>query len=134
MKSFYLFKEIIFIIKMSISSSIVELRKINNEIKRRSTALRTLRKKKRELEAIILEFLNKNGQNGVKYRNEIAIIKETKKKSNRKYQNHKVKLNVASTLLKNLGIENSTEIAENIIKAMQGPKEDSDSIKIKNIR
>ena len=119
---------------MSITNSIVKLKKIDSEIKRRAKDLKLLRQEKKKLEKSILDFLNNNNQNGVKYRNEIAIIKETKKKCNRKYQNPKQRHSAATEILKQLGIDNSSEIATNIINAMKGPKEDSEVIKIQNIK
>ena len=90
---------------MSIASSIQKLNNIKAEIKRRSVDLRNLRKEKKRIEAKILEFLEKSGHSAVKYRDQIAIIKETRKKCNRKYQNPTLRHSAATSVLKNLGIE-----------------------------
>ena len=119
---------------MSIPSSIMKLNKIKAEIKRRSIDLRNLRKEKKRIEQTILEFLDKSGHTAVKYRDEIAIIKETKKKCNRKYQNPTMRHSAATNILKSMGIDNSSEVAKAIIEAMKGPKEDSAVLKIKNIK
>tara|TARA_Y100000590_G_C15263962_1_gene842362 strand:- start:113 stop:472 length:360 start_codon:yes stop_codon:yes gene_type:complete len=119
---------------MSISNTIAELKNLNAEIKHRAKALRELRKKKRDLEATILKFLNNNNQTGVKYRNELAIMKEVKKKCNRKYQKPSNRHAAATELLKKYGIQNSSELATEIINAMRGPKEESEVLKIKTIK
>lgn len=119
---------------MSITSSIQKLNNIKAEIKRRSVDLRNLRKEKKRIEAKILEFLEKSGHSAVKYRDQIAIIKETKKKCSRKYQNPTTRHSAAASVLKNLGIDNSSEVAKAIIEAMKGPKEESAVLKIKNIK
>jgi len=112
----------------------MKLNKIKAEIKRRSIDLRNLRKEKKRIEQTILEFLDKSGHSAVKYKGELAIIKETKKKCNRQYQNPRKRLSAAANILKNMGIDNSSEVAKAIIEAMKGPKEDSPVLKIKKIK
>ena len=67
---------------MSTSALISEINSLTDEIKRRSAALRELRKRKRNLESQVIEFLENNNQRGVTYKGEISHNKRTKVKIN----------------------------------------------------
>jgi len=73
---------------MSIINEIKELDSIDGEIKRMSVSLRKLRSRKKELEKIITEFLERHEQPGVKYHGK-TFVAHKKEKTIRKKQSDK---------------------------------------------
>ena len=64
---------------MSIINEIKELDSIDGEIKRMSVNLRKLRSRKKELEKIITEFLERHEQPGVKYHGKTFVAQKKEK-------------------------------------------------------
>ena len=95
---------------MTTSALISEIKSLTEEIKRRSLALRELRKRKKNLESQLIEFLETNNQRGVTYKGELAIIKEQRSKSTRRlHKNEKTML--ARGMLEKYGIQNTGKLA-----------------------
>lgn len=115
---------------MSIKGNINELDNINQEIKRISTQLKSLRKRKKLLENTIVEYLNNNEQNGVKYNNNaIFIKKKTKKKQKKKTQQKNDMLNI----LRQYNIPNPEQVLNQINNAKVEDVEEIDKLHIQKI-
>lgn len=115
---------------MSIRSYVEELSTINKEIKMNNSRNRILRKRVKELEKNITEYLKNKGQNGLKY-NGKAIILEKKDKRLRK--NKKNKEEDLINLLSDLGVSDPMEAYKRVIEVQKGDSIENFSLKIKNL-
>ena len=106
---------------MTTSALISEIKSLTDEIKRRSTALRELRKRKKNLESQLIEFLENNNQRGVTYKGELAIIKEQRSKSTRRLRKNE-KTMLTKEMLEKYGIQNTGKLAQDLVELMSGPK------------
>ena len=110
-----------------IVSSVSELKELDTEIKNINTKLSKLRKRKKELEKQIVDFLDKKEQSGLKYR-DVTIVAEKKDKRNRLKKNDKI--DKATNILKKYGIHN-IEMTKDLINNLKGSPTTVKSIKIK---
>ena len=118
----------------SITGTINELQSVNVEIQRLSKHLKTLRKKKQELQKSITEFIETQDKPGIKYKGN-QFIPETKKLVDRT-RSTKVKEHDASKVLQKYGIseENSTTLVKEMLDAMRGPRTEETSLVVKKIK
>ena len=118
---------------MSISGYIQEVTSLNNEINRRSKALRELRSRKKKLEKLIIEFLDKNKQRGITYKGRVAVIKEEKPRCIRRRKPDE-KTRDISAILRKYGVSQSADILNEINQAIKGPMKDETILTFKNIK
>ncbi len=107
---------------MATTSLISEINSLTEEIKRRAQSTRKLRKRKKDLELKLINFLEKNNQRGITYQGKLAIVKENKEKSKRRLRKNE-KTMLARQLLEQNGIENTGRLAQELVELMSGPKE-----------
>lgn len=115
---------------MSISSDIKELNSLKAEIKRLSGKLKTLRKREREVETNIVEYLKYKQQPGVKYDgNAVLLENKTKKKTKKKaeYQNDSIEI------LRRNGISNPEEVFNELLEAKIAEESEVNKLKFKKI-
>jgi hypothetical protein len=124
------FKEFIRIIKMSIKGDVIELNLINAEIKQLSNRTRSLRKKAKEVEARILNYLQEKEQPGVKYNGTAVIIENKTKRASKKSKDREVD---ALQVLKDNGIQNARDVLDQIIEARKGESIPNQKIRIKKL-
>jgi len=116
---------------MSIISELNELKSIETEIKRLNNQLRPLRKKKKELEGTISEFIVNNQKSGIKYKGTHILPKKFKAIDRTRTKNVKEK-DGADVLTKyGLTEENSKRVVQEIIEAMRGPRMEQTKLDIK---
>ena len=115
---------------MSIRSYVEELNTIQKEIKVNNTRNRFLRKRMKQLELNITEYLKSKGQNGLKY-NGKAIILEKKERRPRK--NKKIKEQDLVNLLEDLGVNDPIEAYKQVIEIQKGNPVENFKLKIKNL-
>ena len=115
---------------MSIISEVQELDSIEKEIKRLSTTLRDLRKRKRYLEETISGFLDKHGEKGVKYQGK-AIVAHKKEKVIRKKQSER-ESDLYHVLQKY--VRDPERVMGEVLEAQKGNKTETTTLKIKNIK
>jgi len=114
-----------------IKSYVNELNQIKDEIKHVSTHLRILRKKSKQMEQYIIDYLKQKDQPGVKYDN-TAIILESKpiRTSKKKSEIEEDAIRV----LEEHGIDNPQVVLQELLEARRGYERDQDKIKIKKIK
>lgn len=115
---------------MSIKASVDELNRLNTEIKHNNTKNRLLRKRAKELESNITDYLRSKEQNGLKY-NGKAIILEQKDKFTIKKQ--KDKQDDIKLLFRTLGISNPDYAYEKLQEAQKGSPLLQDKLIFKDI-
>ena len=106
---------------MATTALISEINTLTSEIKRRSQALRELRKRKKLLELQLIEFLDNNNQRGVTFQGKLAIVKENTQKSTRRLRKNE-KAMLAREFLEKNGIQNTGKLAQELVELMSGPK------------
>jgi predicted RNase H-like nuclease (RuvC/YqgF family) len=102
---------------MSIQTQVNELNSIKNELKSMRITSTTLKKRAKQLEKEIEEYLEEKDQPGLKYKG-TAIIREVATK-------HKIKKKVEQKndciqILENYGIHNPEKVLEELNKAKKG--------------
>jgi hypothetical protein len=115
---------------MSIKADVSELESLKTEIKTILVRLRMLRKREKEVEHRISEFLKANDHPGVKHQN-IAIILEEKEKPGPKRL--KEKDADAMNVLEKYGIRDTQKVWEEIMSARKGDPVLKQSLKIKKV-
>lgn len=116
---------------MSIKGYVSELKGINSEIKRYCEQMRKLRKRKKELESLIVEFLDNKEQVGLKH-NDTAIIVETTAKRAVKKQSDRER-DVREVLL-SYGVDDADNALKDLLTAYRGEKLEEKKLKIKALR
>jgi hypothetical protein len=113
-----------------IASMVNELQVLTIEIKNRTSELFKFRKRKENLEAKILEFLDEKNLPGAKYKN-IAVMSSEKPSRLRKKKNEKVSEAIA--ILNNYGISNGAKIFNEIQEALKGDQTSKKVLKLSDI-
>lgn len=110
---------------------VTELKELTVDIKRRSTEIAKLRKRKEELEKKITDFLIEKDQPGVKYRDVAVILEKNKYKRlpKKKAQKEEDAVNV----LKHYGIGNAEKILAEMIETMKGDEVPKTGLRLKNV-
>ena len=110
---------------------VTELKELSVDIKRRSSELSKLRKRKDELEKKICEFLVEKDQPGVKYRDVAVILDKNKLKRlpKKKAQKEEDAINV----LKHYGVSNAEKIFAEVVETMKGEEVPKNTIRLKNV-
>lgn len=116
---------------MSITYHVNELQKINTEIKRQSAELSKLRKRHKELEKIIQEFLNEKEQPGVKF-GDFAVVLEKKSKFTTKPKKEKEEDSIK--ILEECGVDYPKEVLEKLERAKKGEEIEQEKIKLKTFK
>lgn len=116
---------------MSIKGYVEELNSVNIEIKNNNIKNKTLRKRAKELENNISEYLNSKEQNGLKY-NGKAIILEQKEKFTTK--NKKEKQDDIKLLFKSLGVSDPDYAYEKLLETQKGELISQNKLVFKNIK
>jgi len=117
---------------MSASALISEINALSQEIKRRASGLRDLRKRKKLLETKLINFLNKNNQRGVTFKGQLAVMKETKTRSIKRLKKGE-KAMLASEMLQKYGIQNPGQLANDLVELMTGPQETITTLKYRKL-
>ena len=116
---------------MNIQEQIRELKSINIEIKRLCKTTTDLRRKSKQLEKNIIEYLNHKEQPGVKFQ-DTAIILENKTK--REVKKKQIVEEDLLDILKNNGVSNPKDVLKEIIEARKGIEISMQKIKIQQIK
>lgn len=112
---------------MSIVEDVVELSRLNDEIKRQQKELRVLRKHKEECEKRVLDYLDANEQPGIKFRGMTIIAEERRK---RRYRKKKEKIEQGESVLQRYGVSNSREALDELMESMRGSPEPKTKLRI----
>jgi hypothetical protein len=112
----------------SISSTVKELKELNEELKNLRATVKTCNARKKKCEADVLEYLDENSQPGVKYGN-FVVLADTKTKRERKKKAQK-ELDGKAVLEKH-GIQNSSEVLAEVIESMRGKQCEISTLKTK---
>lgn len=109
----------------NIKDLVTERNSLENDIKTRAKTLRTLRKRKTELDAIIAKYMETNNLPGLKCEFENskknAII--TKNVKRRRYVKKDIRMKQCKQLLKDCGIPQSARdsLLHNLLETAKGP-------------
>lgn len=113
-----------------VKSYVTELKNINDELKALRFNTMKLNRRKKELEDKLVDYLDKNDQNGVKFKG-TAVIKEEKDKHiplKKKEKNQ-----TAISLLQENGVRNPEKVYKELIDKLRGDVVTKKVIKLKNI-
>lgn len=105
-----------------------ELKDIVAELKEVTVRARTLRKRQKELESQVMEYVEENELPGIKYDNLVFLRDETTRRS---LKTKKEKEDCVIEELEKLGISDSRKAYESISRAMQGEERTFTKAKIK---
>jgi regulator of sigma D len=117
--------------KNNIKEYLAERKSINNEIQINLERNRKLRKRLREVENLISEFLKTEEQIGLKYNGEVVTIKEKTKKIRR---SNKKKTQDYADLLYSWGLSNIDDKLEKLNNITQGETVKTDSLSFKKVK
>ena len=117
--------------KNNIKEYLAERKSINNEIQINLERNRKLRKRLREVENLISEFLKTEQQIGLKYNGEVVTIKEKTKKIRR---SNKKKTQDYDDLLYSWGLSNIDDKLEKLNNITQGETVKTDSLIFKKVK
>jgi regulator of sigma D len=117
--------------KNNIKEYLAERKSINNEIQSNLERNRKLRKRLREVEDLISEFLKTEDQVGLKYNGEVVTIKEKTKKIRR---SNKKKTQDYAELLYSWGLSNIDDKLEKINNITQGETVKTDSLSFRKVK
>ena len=116
---------------MSIKSYVDELEQIHIEIKRNNTRNTLLRKRIKELENSISEYLIEKGQQGLKYKGNAITVAASERRPIKKKKEKEAALHA---MLEELGVKNP-EIAWNKLKEVQkGDPVEEKKLKIQKLK
>ena len=115
----------------NITGNIKELDSIKKEIKRLSTSVNKLKRRKKELEQLIVVYLESKNSKGVKY-NGNAYFKENKVRRTRKKKEEKT--NQVMNVLNKYNVTNAGQMFQELSSAFSGNKVNDTSLKIAKIK
>ena len=116
----------------AIQAELNELRGIQHEIKTKSTDLKRLRNRKKELEKNIAAYIKAKDLPGVKHHGTAVLLEETTTKAPKAKKDREKD---AVRVLEQYGVQNSPErILKEILKARQGEEITIDKIKMKKYK
>ena len=110
-----------------IKGLVSELRQITDEIKRLNKIRNKLHKRKREIEGLVVQFLDEKDQAGVKYRGTALVAKPKNTRVRRKEKDREAD---GQAILRKYGIHNSERIIKEVIEAMKGEVQEGKSLKV----
>lgn len=116
---------------MSITNTVTELNKINQEIQRHRKEIKKLNERKTILDNEIKDFLQSKEQPGLKYQG-VAIVLEDSVKH--KYKKKDDKKKDCCDLLSEYGIQNTEDVFSKIINTLKGEEEQTVKLKIKKLK
>jgi hypothetical protein len=111
----------------SIKGYVIELKSLRNEIKLQSSSLKDLRKKAREVEENIQEYLELKKQKGLKYQG-MAIILDNKESRRIKKKNEQ--LEDSMSILKKYDVYDPKKLLEELIEARKGSPRPKSRLKL----
>lgn len=115
---------------MSVANDVNELNNLTQEIKRLSRELKLLRKKSKEAESRIVEYLKVKETPGVKFQGKALILQS--KESHTKKKKVEQEMDALQVLSK-YNIDNPQEALKEILQARKGNATEVHKIKIKNL-
>lgn len=116
---------------MNIQENIKELKSINVEIKRLTKSAAVLRKKAKQLEKDIIDYLNHKEQPGVKFQDTAIILENKYKREGKKKQSIEED---SLQILRDNGISDPQNVLKEIIEARKGREIPLQKIKIQQIK
>jgi hypothetical protein len=116
---------------MSIKSDVLELQSIRQEIKALSAKATILRKKAKEIEERIQEYLRAKDQIGLKHQGTAIILEEKEERAKKK---NKDKDQDATYILERYGIQNPEKVLQEILEARKGEKVPKTKLQIKKYK
>lgn len=114
----------------SIQSYVNELKNLNIELKRVNKTAFDIRKKIKEAEKNIIEYLREKEQPGVKYQDMAIIIENKTKRTTKKKKDIEED---SIRVLEEHGIRNAKSVLDKILEARKGEEIENKKIKIKKL-
>jgi hypothetical protein len=116
--------------KMSVANDVNELNNLTQEIKRMSRELKVLRRKAKEAEARIVEYLKVKETPGVKFQGKALILQSKERHIKKKKVEQEID---ALEVLAKYNIDNPQEALKEILNARKGNATEVHKIKIKTL-
>jgi len=111
----------------SIKGYVTELQSLRNEIKLQSSSLKDLRKKAREVEENIHEYLESKDQPGLRYQG-MAIILDNKESRRRKKKDEQLEDSIS--VLRKYDVDDPKKLLEELIEAKKGSPQPKSRLKL----
>ena len=115
----------------SIQSYVNELKNLNIELKRVNKNAFDIRKKIKEAEKNIIEYLREKEQPGVKYQDMAIIVENKTKRANKKKKDIEED---SIRILEDCGVYDAKNVLDKILNARKGEEIENKKIKIKKIK
>jgi hypothetical protein len=115
----------------SIQSYVSELKNLNIELKRVNKNAFDIRKKIKEVEKNIIEYLREKEQPGVKYQDMAIIVENKTKRANKKKKDIEED---SIRILEENGIRDPKNVLDKILDARKGDEVENKKIKIKKLK
>lgn len=101
---------------MSVRDDLIELKKLETEIKRKQSDLKQLRDLKKKCEKRIIDYCETNNQPGVRHGDMTVLVQERKKT---KRQSNTQRLEKGAHVLQKYGIHNSKEAVKELFESLK---------------
>jgi hypothetical protein len=115
----------------SITSDVIELNSINEEIKRVSAHIKTLKTKAAACEKRIQQYMEATNQPGVRFKNQAILLETKKKKVNKKKSEAE---SAAIEVLNRAGIANPKKLLEDLRLSGKSELKEIQTLKITEIK
>jgi hypothetical protein len=116
---------------MSIKSDVQELESIKAEIKSMNIRRKILKTKQEAVEKRIKDYLTSKNQQGVKHQGTAIIIEQDEKRVSKKIKDRDEE---ARLVLEKYGINNASQVLEELLEARKGDKVSVDKLKVKKYK
>lgn len=115
---------------LKIKSDVNELKKIQDELKRMNEVMKPLRKRKKEIEDNILDYMKTNGKQGLQgiKLNDLEIVAVEKKVHQKLKKSEKE--NTAVQLLQQSGVTNPRKLYHDLEEMLKGKEESKQALKM----
>ena len=108
-----------------IKEKLAELDKVNIELDKLSPLIGELRRKKKELDAYVQDYLKTNNFNVLRHNGKLITLKETTKRTRKKLT---VKKDDCEAILAKFGVRDAKKAVDELMEAQKGNKEDTNVV------
>lgn len=115
---------------MTIKGDVHELNQLNAEIKRLLARTKNLRAQAKQVEQRIIDYLNEKEQPGIKYSGTAIVVENKPKRVSKKKTEREED---AIRILQYHGVNNATDVLEELLEARRGDPVNHQRIKIKKL-
>ena len=116
---------------MTIQNDVRELNQLNAEIKRLSAEARTLRKRAKEAEARIADYLKAKDQPGLKYEGQAIVLEQVTKRPARKKVEYEER---AIDVMESHGVKDPERLWKELSESRRGSPQEVSKLKVRKVK